>query len=54
MVQEYLWVEKYRPQRVEDCILPRELKDTFQQFISSGELPNFLFSGGPGIGKTCC
>jgi len=52
MVQEYLWVEKYRPQRVEDCILPRELKDTFQQFISSGELPNFLFSGGPGIGKT--
>ena len=52
MVQEYLWVERYRPQRVEDCILPRELKDTFQQFISSGELPNFLFSGGPGIGKT--
>ena len=52
MVQEYLWVERYRPQRVEDCILPRELKDTFQQFIASGELPNFLFSGGPGIGKT--
>lgn len=52
MVQEYLWVEKYRPQLIEECILPRELKDTFQQFISSGELPNFLFSGGPGIGKT--
>jgi len=52
MVQEYLWVEKYRPQKIDDCILPKQLKDTFKEFISSGELPNFLFAGGPGIGKT--
>lgn len=52
MVQEYLWVEKYRPQKIDDCILPKQLKDTFKEFIGSGELPNFLFAGGPGIGKT--
>ena len=51
-MNEYLWVEKYRPQTINDCILTKELKETFKQFISSGELPNFLFSGGPGIGKT--
>jgi len=51
-MNEYLWVEKYRPQKINDCILPKEIKDTFKQFIDSGELPNFLFSGGPGIGKT--
>jgi DNA polymerase III delta prime subunit len=51
-MNEYLWVEKYRPQTINDCILPKELKQTFNQFIESGELPNFLFSGGPGIGKT--
>ena len=49
---EYLWCEKYRPQKIDECILPKEIKDTFKQFIDSGELPNFLFSGGPGIGKT--
>ena len=51
-MNEYLWVEKYRPQKIDECILPKEIKDTFKQFIDSGELPNFLFSGGPGIGKT--
>lgn len=51
-MNEYLWVEKYRPQKIDDCILTKELKETFKQFISSGELPNFLFAGGPGIGKT--
>ena len=51
-MNEYLWVEKYRPQTINDCILPKELKQTFNQFIESGELPNFLFSGGPGIGKS--
>jgi replication factor C small subunit len=51
-MNEYLWVEKYRPQTINDCILTKELKETFKQFISSGELPNFLFAGGPGIGKT--
>lgn len=51
-MNEYLWVEKYRPQKIDDCILSKELKQTFKQFIDSGELPNFLFAGGPGIGKT--
>lgn len=51
-MNEYLWVEKYRPQKIDDCILSKELKQTFKQFINSGELPNFLFAGGPGIGKT--
>src|SRR6056300_885963 len=51
-MNEYLWVEKYRPQTINDCILTKELKETFKQFISSGELPNFLFAGRPGIGKT--
>lgn len=52
MTDHYIWCEKYRPQTINDCILTKELKETFKQFISSGELPNFLFSGGPGIGKT--
>ena len=52
MSNDFLWVEKYRPQKIDDCILPKKIKDTFKQFIESGELPNFLFSGGPGIGKT--
>jgi DNA polymerase III delta prime subunit len=51
-MQEYLWVEKYRPQKIDDCVLPQSLKNTFKEFISSGELPNFLFCGGAGVGKT--
>ena len=51
-MNDYLWVEKYRPQKIEDCILPKELKETFQEFVTSGELPNFLFCGGAGVGKT--
>jgi DNA polymerase III delta prime subunit len=49
---EYLWVEKYRPQKIDDCVLPKSLKETFKQFISTGELPNFLFCGTAGVGKT--
>jgi DNA polymerase III delta prime subunit len=49
---EYLWVEKYRPQKIDDCVLPKALKETFKQFISTGELPNFLFCGTAGVGKT--
>lgn len=49
---EYLWVEKYRPQTIDDCVLPKSLKETFKQFISTGELPNFLFCGTAGVGKT--
>jgi DNA polymerase III delta prime subunit len=51
-MQEYLWVEKYRPQKIDDCVLPQSLKNTFKEFIASGELPNFLFCGGAGVGKT--
>lgn len=49
---EYLWVEKYRPSKIDECILPKNLKETFKQFVQSGELPNFLFCGTAGVGKT--
>ena len=48
----FLWVEKYRPQKIDDCILPESLKKTFKEFIASGELPTFLFTGSAGVGKT--
>jgi DNA polymerase III delta prime subunit len=48
----FLWVEKYRPQTIEDCILPTELKNTFKEFVENKELPNLILSGGAGIGKT--
>ena len=49
---EFLWVEKYRPSKIDDCILPKNLKETFKQFVQTGELPNFLFCGTAGVGKT--
>lgn len=49
---EFLWVEKYRPARLADTILPQELKTTFEEFISKGNVPNLILSGGPGVGKT--
>lgn len=52
MSDQYLFVEKYRPQTIDECILPESMKKTFREFINSGELPNFLFSGGAGVGKT--
>jgi len=51
-MNEILWVEKYRPQSVEDCILPSELKQTFQQFVDNEEIPNLLLTGTAGVGKT--
>jgi len=51
-VKEFLFVEKYRPQTVEDCILPDGLKKTFQDIITGGELPNMMFTGSAGVGKT--
>ena len=49
---QFLWVEKYRPQKIDDCVLPESLKNTFKQYVSQGELPHFLLSGTAGIGKT--
>jgi DNA polymerase III delta prime subunit len=49
---QFLWVEKYRPQTIDECVLPEALKNTFKEYISQGELPTFLFSGTAGVGKT--
>lgn len=49
---EFLWVEKYRPVKISDTILPYELKTVFQQFIDQDNIPNLILSGGPGVGKT--
>jgi DNA polymerase III delta prime subunit len=47
-----LWVEKYRPAKVEDCILPDTIKTTFQEYVNKKEIPNLLLSGSAGVGKT--
>ena len=47
-----LWVEKYRPSKISECILTEDLKKTFQQFVDDKHIPNLLLSGGPGVGKT--
>tara|TARA_A200000113_G_scaffold168959_1_gene153838 strand:+ start:3453 stop:4400 length:948 start_codon:yes stop_codon:yes gene_type:complete len=49
---EFLWVEKYRPKTIEQCILPDQIKKTFQDFLDKGEVPNLLLSGPAGCGKT--
>ena len=51
-MKEFLWVEKYRPQIIEDIVLPADILNTFKGFVGSGELPNMLFSGTAGLGKT--
>jgi DNA polymerase III delta prime subunit len=52
MNDEFLWVEKYRPKTIEDCILPEGIKKTFLDFLSKGEVPNLLLAGPAGCGKT--
>ena len=52
MRDEFLWVEKYRPKTIEDCILPNDIKKTFIEFLAKGEVPNLLLAGPAGCGKT--
>jgi len=52
MSNEFLWVEKYRPTIVEDCILPESIKKVFQGFVQQQQLPNLLLTGSAGVGKT--
>ena len=52
MNDEFLWVEKYRPKKIEDCILPESTKKTFLDFLEKGEVPNLLLAGPAGCGKT--
>ena len=52
MRNEFLWVEKYRPKTIEECILPPNIKKTFQDFLDKGEIPNMLLAGPAGCGKT--
>ena len=49
---DFLWVEKYRPKTIDECILPDDLKQTFNNMVKGGELPNMLFTGTAGLGKT--
>ena len=59
-MKDFLWVEKYRPKKVSDCILPETTINVFKGFVDQGEIPNLLLSGTAGVGKTtiakalCC
>ena len=52
MSDEFLWVEKYRPRKIDDCILTEDLKKTFSEFLKQKEIPNLLLCGTAGTGKT--
>ena len=51
-MSEFLWVEKYRPKTIDQCILPTDLQKTFNDYVKSEELPNMMFTGSAGVGKT--
>jgi len=51
-MKKFLWVEQYRPKKIDDCILPDNLKKPFQGFVEQGEIPNLLLLGSAGVGKT--
>ena len=51
-MEHLLWVEKYRPKTIQDCILPDAIKSTFQEYVNRKEIPNLLLSGSAGVGKT--
>ena len=50
--EQFLWVEKYRPHKLDDCILPDDQLKTFREFVATGEIPNMLLCGSAGVGKT--
>jgi len=49
---DFLWVAKYRPTKISECVLPSDLQEPFSDFVDQGKLPNLIFAGGPGTGKT--
>ena len=49
---DFLWVEKYRPTKISDCVLPSDLYEPFSDFVDQGKLPTLILAGGPGTGKT--
>jgi len=51
-VRETIWFQKHRPKTIDDCILPADLKDLFKKFVAKGDIPNLIFSGPSGVGKT--
>ena len=51
-MEHLLWTEKYRPKKIEDCILPERLKKPFQEYVNQSNIPNLLLAGGAGVGKT--
>ena len=51
-MSDFIWVEKYRPKTIDECILPESIKKTFKEFLNKGEIPNMLLAGPPGVGKT--
>ncbi len=50
--RSFIWVEEYRPRTIEECILPKSIKRTFTDIVAGGDMPNLLFAGGAGCGKT--
>ena len=52
MTDDFLWVEKWRPPSISQCVLPHQLKMTFQSFVDIEKVPNLILAGGPGVGKT--
>ena len=51
-MEHLLWTEKYRPKKIDDCILPERLKKPFQEYVNQNNIPNLLLAGGAGVGKT--
>lgn len=50
--ESFLWVEKYRPKEISDCVLPQSIKEIFYKIVEDGRIPNMILAGGPGMGKT--